>query len=464
MKLFFLLILTCFGLISAKNATKPRLFPLKPSKVLPKSNQTSRVSEEILTNSRIPLVFSTKDGNVSLKVRANSSDSQRKSEALRNNSVVFKRMRYRAPDLPYVLSPEDENFAVNAENNEDLANNDENFQAFYSSYFRKYYENLQNTYNNREETPGSMYINPNRNVFFPANSQKTRFFRGVAPRPYAKVLKIQEINGGNPCVCENPATKFCDCDEIDAQSQPIALKPIVLPIIQPIMQRVPLQIAPGQECFEADDDCLCGNREDPGESRAIPGDFHENRRKNRCKCPCGGKSGDFAGKYRENEENVNGNNRENAENPENRVNINSANANNANILAQKNTLNKIGNVYAANYSTVNYNHHVHNYINGADFKFKQNFSRENCEKNDSSLQYFPNIVILNKIDAENAGNSEKMLKITTKVDKNEIAKLAYRQNSTEIDENKENFTGVMNQAVENTILSIKRRRLLRKNL
>lgn len=427
MKLLFLLFLASFCLISAKNLTKPRLFPLKPAQILTKSNKTSPISEKIVENSRVPLQFSQQ-----------STVSRHPSQTPRNSSIIFAPLRYKtkSPDLsPAETASEN---AITPQNIDELSTNDENYQAFYSNYFRKYYENLRNTYNNAEETPGSLYINPTRNLFLAPFSQKPRLLKN--PQPYAKILKIRQQNRGNPCFCEDPTAKFCDCDEIEGDGRALKLKPIILPIIQPIIERVPLQIAAGEECLETEDECSCeGNR-----------DFLRKSKKPQCKCLCERRSSQ---KLEEDGDKGSV------------ANINNANANNANILAQKNTLNKIGTVYAANYSTVNYNHHVHNYINGAEFKFKENAnnSRENCEKNESLRTYYPNIVIFNKIHRKKQqGNENNAMTITTKVNKNELQKLVYRQNPAEIDENKENFTGVMNQAVENTIRSIKRRRLLRK--
>ena len=151
------------------------------------------------------------------------------------------------------------------------------------------------------------------------------------------------------------------------------------------------------------------------------------------------------------------------------VNINNANANNANVLAQKNTLNKIDNVYATNVSTTNFNHHIHNYIQGGDFKFKQTpkppQSQNDCSEKKEEKHIFPDIRIINTLNKQGLllkakTLPQKSLSIRTIVPKEVINSIISEKNYQEMDSDikeRENITGVLNQGIENTINELKRK-------
>lgn len=416
---------------------KKKLFPLVKNVSLDESKNNNGSIIEI---SKVSLHFVPKDNLTQIQNAPTNSkeNSDHNSSDFNNNTVIFKPLRYKskeAPDLPFVLSPEEEDYSMRPQENYELENNDSYFQAYYSNYFRKYYQNLQNVYNNKDESPGSIYVNPNRNIFMMNNPPKKKLFKSL---PYQEIIKMRQ-NANNPCFCQDKRVKFCDCDEID-NSHILQLKPIVMPIIQPVIQKVPLQIAPGEECMEDNDDCSCSDfNEDYFERSQL--DFNKHIRSQRppCKCGCNRNILDVPQKN---------------ENKSEPVNINNANTNNANVLAQKNTINKIENVYSTNYSTTNFNHHIHNYINGADFKFKENENKiqqpdENCQNKSITPQYFPKIEVINKIKSDDLmKTSMNSYKITTKIDKSIFKKL---NKDRMPDESKENYTGVMNQAIENTI-------------
>jgi len=170
----------------------------------------------------------------------------------------------------------------------------------------------------------------------------------------------------------------------------------------------------------------------------------------------------------ENNEN-NDNNDNNEKKDKNGLNVNNANANNANVLAQKNTLNKIDNVYATNVSTTNYNHHIHNYIQGGDFKFKQlelkkNNSNADCPNEEKPLKrIFPDIQIIDTINKQGlllkSHQNSKSLSIKSTVPKEVINSIISDKNYKELDseiQERENFTGVLNQGIENTIRDLKK--------
>lgn len=155
-------------------------------------------------------------------------------------------------------------------------------------------------------------------------------------------------------------------------------------------------------------------------------------------------------------------------NKEDGVNINNANANNANVLAQKNTLNKIDNVYATNVSTTNFNHHIHNYIQGGDFKFKQTpkavRNQNDCSEKKKEKRIFPDIRIINTLNNQglllkSKTLPQKNLSIQTVVPKEVINSIISEKNYQEMDSDikeRENITGILNQGIENTIKELKK--------
>ena len=439
MKLFFnknqIYFIIIFSFISFIQTTSPslnqqskRLFPLSTEKSVDplKKNEIMMAStEKIYQNSTISLSFNNSP-DYSTEFHQNLTSPAESNKTTSNFSdfnVTFQPMRYKSPQSQtYMVINPNENL-INPTNNEQLSNNDSYFQGYYSNYFRKYYENLQNIYtpSRNEASQGSILYNPNINHFYnptPINQQRRDLLNPYATiSPYQKVFRPE--NGNNRCPCQDKKIAvYCDCDEID--NRVLEMPPIVMPIIQPVIQQVPIYEEP---CREEYDECSCEN------------DDHNflKKRRNRCKCGCDRNNDNFHRRY-ENYDNYENygkyNNYENKEKlneidkndnqSENKQNVNNANANNANILAQKNTLNKIDTVVATNYSTTNFNHHIHNYIQGADFKFNENNS--SYLKNTSFLQ--KTLIINNfKQNGEKYKQGDQDFKILSRIPKEVIKKM-----------------------------------------
>lgn len=348
--------------------------------------------------------------------------------------------------------------------NEELSDDAQHFQNYYSKYFKRYYEKLRSF-------PG---INPPTNLYKYMPLMYANYDNSILDSP-----AVFHPSNNPQCPCTNNKAVFCDCDELNIKNIPKA-ETIVLPIIQPIIQNriinptqttidpidPPCDIEEGEECGCEED---TSNQDSSFQVQANNKKLRKNLRFKQIKkcCDCESK------------------------------NINNANMNNANLLSQKNTLNKIGSVVANNYSTINYNKHIHNFINGADFKFKADNYTENLEN--MKNQSFKEIDIKSKaltvnqvkklMDADKFENeenctkyivppikveniltdidqTEKVLTIKNKIPKRIINKIITKKQYEELEPiifSHENFTGVMNQAIDNTIFDVKRKRLKNQN-
>ena len=605
-KLIFLIVFSFFFI--ENQGTKLDFFHKKKKFSPETSSNNIGNDQKILENSQVSLTFNHNSDNSTVFVK-NSDISHGKNTNKSQNTVVFQPMTYKTygkVSKSYEINPEDN--LITAENNDNLATNDSDFQQYYSNYFRNYYENLQNVYSpsNNEENQGTLLQNPNINHFYHPFRNKRRDLS-----PFSTIVPYQRmpIKRNNGCPCSEHRSSFCDCDEIDGNNDKILQMPaIIMPIIQPVIKEIPN----GKKCVEEEEDCLCGRRKylerkackcgcegrvekredyegnerddglnsernyeqgtfrrnydgndrnydridrnyDGNDESRYNGDFQRKNRRNtrrnygnyerndeeddynenndrnsyernsdgndadydeiydensrrrpeerRRSSERGNydENRDYGRKYEKGKENSRKNNNKNCSSKE-KININNANANNANLLAQKNTLNKIDNVYATNYSATNYNHHIHNYIQAADFKFLQenlektqeklnfplktdknttnqrkNFLRKSMrfqenDQNDKNCVKKPKKVFYPPIEITDEFSSKSLLpdqevQIMTKIPKEVVNSVITSSQYKELDEEikeRENYTGIMNQAIENTIKNLKNRRKIKK--
>lgn len=405
MKYFFLINIILFVL-------NVKAFLLKPKKETHQNRSISTHNKENIME------------NISISLNFNDNSSNKT-----DTKQVFLPMSYKEKsNSPYIrpkilISP-NENI-INKQNSDSFVNNESYFQSFYSNYFRKYYQNLGQMASSNDPE-GSVLENPHISNHFLAKAR--------VKSPNLNLYPYQIVKQKGDCGCKAEKASFCDCDEIE-MGKPLEMPPIILPIIQPIIREIPLK----RDILE--NRPLC--EEDLNECDSFCKGTRGKKRERDCDCGCG--------KRGENEN-------------EKDVNVNNANTNNANLLTQKNTVNKIENLYAANYSTTNFNHHIHNYIQGGDFKFKEkisynnNYSRKDNCTNETTKEkdFYPEIKIINRIFPEKGIKKKSDYTIMTKIDRKVLQNVFSKEQTKEIQNNiKENFTGVMNQAIENTIKSLK---------
>lgn len=355
------------------------------------------------------------------------------------------------------LIPENNQNLQTQASTDELSDEAQHFQNYYSKYYKRYYEKLRS----------SPTINPSPNLYKYMPLMYANYDNSILDSPAVFHPSI------NPqCPCTNNKALFCDCDELNIKNIPKA-ETIVLPIIQPIIHnRIgianPIKaIEPvDSPCdVEEEEECGCDDNADNQDPSLHMQSNQQHLRKNlkskqiKTCCDCDNK------------------------------NINNANLNNANLLSQKNTLNKIGSVVANNYSTVNYNKHIHNFINGADFKFKADndtgggdyrFKQADIIQEKLTVNEVQKLMDLGKFENEenctkfivppikvenvltDLDQTEKILAIKNKIPKRIVNKIITKKQYEELEPiifAHENFTGVMNQAVDNTIFDVKTKRL-----